>query len=162
MIQYIGMLHLLGMMIENLYGWMTPKHTLFDRLYMMTFVSIPFSWIVCKDECIVSYAMKKLENKEYILGSEPENAKDIRDLFTNENQYVVFNLVNSLVRIGSVIMVNRRTTHIKDVIVVPTCIFYYIYVLDITCKLNYRKMVYPYFHVLFVSYLFATFSHLYR
>ena len=52
-------------------------------MYIMSFVFIPLSWIMCKDECIISYVCKKLENPHYQLGSEPENVKDIIDLFYN-------------------------------------------------------------------------------
>jgi len=149
----VGMLHLFGMVIENIYGFVITKNVLFDKLYAISFISIPFSWVICKDECIISYIMKKLENKNYILGDEPENVKDISNLFINENQYLLFYNVNSLCRIFSVIIVNNRTSKINDSLIIPTCILYLYYNYDITYKLNYRKVLYPYFQIILCIYL---------
>jgi hypothetical protein len=155
--KYIGILHLFGMIIENVYGFIIKKNVFFDRLYIISFVSIPLSWVMCKDECIVSYIMKKIENPTYVLGSEPENVKDISNLFANEYQYMIFYNVNTLLRICSVIIVNQRTTDVSYIIFIPTCVLYLYYNYDITYKLNYRKKLYPYFQIILCLYLFATF-----
>jgi hypothetical protein len=155
--KYIGITHLCGMIIENIYGFIMKKNILFDKFYIISFVSIPFSWVICKDECIISYIIKKLENKNYILGNEPDNSKDISDLFINNKQYRIFNNINILTRICSVIIVNERTTNVNYEIIVPTCILYLCYNLDIMYKLNYRKKIYPYFHIILFFYLFTTF-----
>lgn len=155
--KYIGIIHLCGFIIENIYGFIICKTIFFDKLYIITFVSIPFSWVICKDECIISYIMKKVENKNYILGSEPENVKDISNLFTNEKQYIIFYNINTLLRICSVIIVNKRTTNMSCVIFIPTCILYLYYNYDITYKLNYRKKLYPYFQIILCLYLFTAF-----
>jgi hypothetical protein len=151
--KYIGTIHLCGMIIENVYGFFVRKNIMFDKLYIITFASIPFSWVVCKDECIISYIMKKLENKNYILGDEPENVKDISNLFINENQYLLFYNVNNLSRVVSVIIVNNRTSKINDCFIIPACILYLYYNYDITYKLNYRKRLYPYFQIILCMYL---------
>jgi len=145
------------MIFEDIYGFILGKNILLDRLYMIVFVSTPFSWIICKDECIVSYLMKKLENKQYIIGNEPENAKDIIDLFKNEQQYLIFYNLHNLLRMFSVSIVNKRTTTIHDLFFIPTCIFYLCYNYDITYRINYRKKVYPYFQIIFSLYLFTCF-----
>lgn len=155
--KYIGIFHLFGMIIENIYGFIVWKNILVDKLYIISFVSIPFSWVIFKDECIISYMMKKIENPNYVLGSEPENVKDISNLFANEYQYTIFYNVNTLLRIWSVIIVNKRTTCINYMIFIPTCILYLYYNYDITYKLNYRKKLYPYFQIILCLYLFATF-----
>ena len=69
--KYMGIFHLYGFIIENIYGFIITKNIFYDKLYIISFVSIQFSWIICKDECFISYAMKKLENPNYILGTEP-------------------------------------------------------------------------------------------
>ena len=155
--KYIGIFHLCGMIIENIYGFFSSKNIFFDKLYVISFISIPFSWIICKDECIISYVMKKIENPNYILGNEPENVKDISDLFINEYQYIFFYNINTLLRILSIIIVNNRTTNINYFIFTPMCILYLCYNLDITYTLNYRTKIYPYFQIILCMYLFFTF-----
>jgi len=155
--KYVGVIHLCGMIIENIYGFIIGKNTLFDKLYIISFVSIPLSWLLCKDECIISYAMKKLENHNYKLGDEPENVKDISDLFSNEYQYFIFYNINTLLRILSVFIVNKRSTNIDNFIFIPACVLYLIYNFDISYKLNYRKKLFPYFQIILFFYLFTVF-----
>jgi hypothetical protein len=114
--KYVGIFHLCGMVIEDIYGFIVQKNIFLDKLYIISFVSIPFSWIICKDECIISYIMKKIEDPKYILGTEPENVEDISILFSNKEQYVIFYNINNLLRICSIIIVNHRTTNIQYVI----------------------------------------------
>ena len=95
--------------IENIYGFLryhliNYEHKNYiitfnnlDKLYIVTFIFIPFSWSFCKDECIVSYLIKKYENPKYILGSEAENADDLINLFPNKNIYFIINKINSLI-----------------------------------------------------------------
>jgi hypothetical protein len=153
----IGILHLCGMILENIYGFFNWNNFFLDKLYIISFVSIPFSWVICKDECIISYIIKKIENKNYILGDEPENVKDLSDLFANKHQYMVFYNINILLRICSVFIVNERTTKIYYGIIIPTNILYLFYNYDITYKLNYRKKLYPYFQIILCMFLFTTF-----
>jgi len=153
----IGIIHLSGMIVENIYGFIISKNIFLDKLYIISFVSIPFSWIICKDECIISYIMKKIENRNYLLGDEPENVKDISDLFISRHYYRFFNNINNIFRICSVIIVNKRTTEINYEIMIPTCILYLMYNYDITYKLNYRKGLFPYFQIILGFYLFTIF-----
>ena len=155
----VGILHVCGMVLENMYGFIIGKNIMFDKLYMISFVSIPLSWVLFQDECVISYIMKKMENRNYILGSEPENAKDITDLFANKRQYLIFYHVNNVLRIFSVIVVNARTTHIPHTVLIPTFVLFLGYNYDITYNLGFRKRLYPYFHILLCAYLFATFLH---
>jgi hypothetical protein len=107
-----GKLHLFGMVIKNIYGFIIPKYILFDKLYLISFVFIQFSWLLCKDECIISYLIKKYKNKNYLLGSEPENIEDIIIIFPNKNVYYFFYNANHLLHICSLLIVNNRTIHI--------------------------------------------------
>lgn len=153
--KYIGIIHLCGIIVVDVYGFIIRKNVFFDKLYIISFVSIPFSWILCKDECIISYLMKKVENEKYILGNNPEKVDDISNLFATERHYFFFYNVNNLLRICSVLIVNKRTTNINDVIMIPTCLFFLSYIYDITCKLNYRKILYPYFQMILCFYFFT-------
>jgi len=146
--KYTGVLHLSGMMIENTYGFIFVKDVAFDKLYMFSILFIPFSWIICKDECIISYLIKKYKNPKYRLGDEPENVEDISNLFTNKYQYNLFTNINYFLRLFSVLIVNHRTTQISSVILIPTCVLYSFYIYDITYKVNVRKQMCPYFHII--------------
>jgi len=127
-LKYIGVFHLCGMMLENLYGIIIQKHILLDKLYFVSVIMIPLSWILCKDECLVSYLVKKYKNPEYVLGSEPADVNDIEELFTNRSFYNKFCHINHGLRMVSMILVNNRTTKISYLLLVPTFILYTIYI----------------------------------
>lgn len=150
-------MHLCGMVLENIYGFIIAKNEIMDPLYLASFTIIPFSWILCKDECVISYWMKKMENPNYLLGSEPEDTKDIADLFPNKIVYSIFYNANHLLRIGSLVVVNNRTIHLSSFILYPALLFYSCYNYDIAYKLNFRQKIYPYFQIILSVYLFLIF-----
>ena len=82
-LKIIGFIHLCGMIIENMYGFVFIKNIIFDKLYIISFISIPFSWVIFKNECIISYISKKIENPHYTLGNDPSNVKDILNRIHN-------------------------------------------------------------------------------
>jgi len=154
---FFGFLHLFGMVTKNIYGIIIAKNIIFDKIYLTIFLSIPISWILCKDECIISYIIKKYNNKNYILGDNPENVDDISELFYNKKIYFIFYNLNQILQIISIIIVNNRTTNISYYIFIPTIILYIFYIYDISYKINYRKIVYPYFQILLLLYLLLCF-----
>ena len=160
--KYVGVIHLCGMIIENIYGFIFAKHVLCDKLYAVSFVVIPFSWVVCKDECIISYLIKKYENPHYILGTEPENVNDITDLFPSRISYELFYHTNHALRIASLIIVNNRTTHVSYFICIPTFLLYSFYIYDITYRFDYRKIMSPHFQIIFCMYLLSMVYNIYR
>uniref|UniRef100_A0A6C0HHN5 Uncharacterized protein n=1 Tax=viral metagenome TaxID=1070528 RepID=A0A6C0HHN5_9ZZZZ len=148
----IGIAHLIGVIIENLYGFIFPHNILFDKLYAISFISIPFSWILFNDECIISYIVKRCNNPKYVLGTTPQIASDIPVIFTNPIvSYRMFH-VNTLLRITSICIVNGRTCHIPCGIFGPSILLYLAYVNDIEHEWNYRKICYPRFHVIAAVY----------
>jgi len=160
-ILFFGFLHLFGMIIKNIYGIIITQNIFFDKIYLTIFLSIPISWILCKDECIISYIIKKYNNKNYILGDNPENVDDISELFYNKKIYFIFYHSNQILQIISIIIVNNRTTNISYYIFIPTIILYILYIYDISYKINYRKIVYPYFQILLLFYLVLCFIKFY-
>ena len=137
-----GRIHLAGMILQSIYGYFPYVHYNLDHIYLLQNIAIPVSWILCKDECILSYIIKKRENPNYILGSEPQNVKDITDLFpSNPVYYRAFYHINHIVRIGSFIIVNNRTSFLSAYIWYPFLSIYTLYIYDITFQTNYRKQV---------------------
>jgi len=153
LVKVLGILHLFGMIIKNIYGIIIAKNIIFDRIYLTIFLSIPVSWILFKDECIISYIIKKYNNKQYVLGNNPEDVDDISDLFCNNHSYLLFYNSNQVLQIISIIIVNNRTTNISYFIFIPTILLYTFYTYDISYKINYRKKLYPYFQAILLFYL---------
>lgn len=142
----IGILHLLGMLLVDSYGILTNPHPYLDTLYMVGVFLLPYSWVMCEDECVLSYVVKKYQDPSYRLGSAPE-INDISELFCTQRQYLLFYTASNAVRVMSIFLVNDRTTHIHACILFPTCFFYVFYSEDIACQWNYRKYFFPYFQI---------------
>jgi hypothetical protein len=145
----VGVLHLSGMVLGNVYGFLFQQHFFMDRLYLFQFVVIPLSWIVCKDECLISYIVKKYKNPSYELGREPNNVEDMSGLFSSEISWLLFYNINYALRIGSLWIVNQRTTQISSYVITPTLLLYSFYVYDILLGSQYRKRITPYFEIVF-------------
>ena len=149
----IGFLHLSVMILENIYGMITIKMPVLDNIYVFSIIGVSFSWILCKDECLISYWIKKYEHPEYILGESPENVSDISDLFPNKELYLWFYHIGNVCRVYSVFLVNGRSIHISSWILHPTMILYIFYVYDILYNTSFRKWLFPYFQIVFGYYL---------
>jgi hypothetical protein len=147
----IGILHLGGMVAQNLYGFFPRHNQGWDTLYVIFFVSVPLSWAVCKDECIVSYLAKKIQNPHYRLGSEPENATDMSDLFLSQSHYFYFYNANNFLRLCSLVIVNRRTTNINFALLIPIALLCFYYNYDIAYRWNTRKKLFCWVHSMFFS-----------
>lgn len=61
-----GYLHILIPIIISFYGVWAPPFL--DPLFVIFFLMLNISWIIFKDECIVSYFHKKQNNPNYKLG----------------------------------------------------------------------------------------------
>lgn len=140
LIYLYGILHLIGLISISLYGLVINNYIL-DKLYIYIFLFIPLSWILCKDECLISYFIKKINNPKYILGSEPFNTNDITNLFYNKKVYYIFFHINHSIRMYSFYIVVNRIIIIDFYTIVITIILYTIYTYDILYNLNYRKYI---------------------
>jgi hypothetical protein len=132
----VGLFHLQGMILQSVYGLVSWRQTIGDKIYMTSFLLIPLSWILCKDECIISYLVKKMENPRYVIGERPYDTQDIIDIVGRDNYNVFFHL-NHIVRMISVLRVNERTIKIEPIYLFPTLVLYTIYSYNIHYQYNY-------------------------
>jgi hypothetical protein len=66
---FLQLLHILNDVFLASYVFLFPKK--FDLYFMIYSVLIKIHWLFLQDECILSVIEKKLENKNYVIGSEP-------------------------------------------------------------------------------------------
>ena len=104
----IGVIHISGVIIRNLYGFVLPCRPILDYLYILAFYGIPLSWLLCRGECVISYLAKKIKNPNYVLGSESDNHSDLVDLFPNKSCYHLFSITSTLSYFTSTHVVYHR------------------------------------------------------
>ena len=130
------MAHLALGLCKNIYGFIFPKSNL-DMIYITGFAAIPFSWLLCKGECLISYAWKKYENSSYQLGDRPFDHSDVSDLFENKFLYGVYFHCTTFLYIGSVIIVNNRSHVVPKMLLYSTIVMllFYIYFVNVRTHL---------------------------
>lgn len=133
---------------------------IFSIRCIFSFFISHFSWMLLKDECLISYLEKIKKNPNYIMGSEPGDVTDVIELFHNRITYEVFHHANYIIRVVSLVVVNNRTTHVSSYYFTPTLVLYLLYICDTTYRLNYRKKLYPYFQIIFCCYLYIVYYQL--
>ena len=129
---FVGIAHLALGLCKNIYGFIFPKSNL-DMVYMSWFGAIPFTWLLCKGECLISYAWKKYENSSYQLGDQPFEHSDISDLFENKTLYEIYSHCTTFLYIGSVIIVNNRSEIVPKLLLYSTTVMllFYIYFVNL-------------------------------
>jgi hypothetical protein len=147
----VGILHLFSAIIKYTYGYIFPKTRLFDALYFILFAMLPLAWMFFKGECIISYIVKKYETPNYIMGSKPNDHKDLYELFYNKKWYDIYSNIATLVYLGSLILVQYRSR------IIPSNIFYPALGIFTYCSLYTEQTMkyYPYLQMIFSLFLFA-------
>jgi len=145
----IGIIHIGSMLFETVYGFLPGIHSaITDKIYLTSILSLPFSWILCKGECYISYLMKKMKNPDYVLGDEAENVQDIIELFHSYKTYVHFYHVNHGIRILSLLSTYYSLFQKIDPIFLANLGLYSFYVYDIFYKTEIQKKI-PEFPICF-------------
>lgn len=134
MYKYIGLLHSLFSCFISFYGFIIPKND-FDIYYIIYQFIVVISWTFYNGECLLTYYIKKCENKDYVAGKESVDLKDMYMLFgSKENTYLlvsIFIIINAF----SIFIVLRRMGF-------PQYIYYSLPLLHFLYAISLR--VYPY------------------
>lgn len=69
-IQIIGIIHIILSAVISVYFIFGTKS--FDIYYVLYFLLLNLSWIYMANECFFAYLFKKIENADYIMGSNTE------------------------------------------------------------------------------------------
>jgi len=123
-----GALHLLLTVVGSSYPFLFKNYTL-DILYILFCLSKMLSWLLFKDECIISYLIKKQNNPEYKLGEKPF---DLTDIYAITSSFIsketLTSVFSSLIILQSYlfIMVNQRS-HILKPKYIYMMIFVYLF-----------------------------------
>lgn len=121
--QIIGYAHLFALIFRNIYGFIIPKNAIFDILYILLFLILPFVWFFYNGECPITYYFKKhYKNKD-----NSSNQQDLIELFYNKEQFDIFHNIITIVYIISLILVNTRSKVVNNYFFIPSIILFIIY-----------------------------------
>jgi len=136
----VGIAHLALGLCKNIYGFIFPKSNL-DNIFIMGFAAIPFSWLLCKGECLISYSWKKYENSNYQLGDRPFDYSDVSELFENKKLYNFYSHCTTILYICSVIIVNKRSNLVPKTILYPTIVMFLFYIYFVNLRTQFLFQV---------------------
>jgi len=90
MLNVIGVIHAF-IFLYGFYPLLIPASKFYDKVYLLYTIIISLNWSIFKGECYISYLWKKLENPDYIMGSNVFDMSDIKSIFPSVNSYFVEN-----------------------------------------------------------------------
>ena len=157
----IGIIHITGVILRNLYGFVGYSLPALDYLYLLTYYMIPLSWLLCRGECIISYLAKKIKNPNYQLGSESDNHSDLVELFPNKQCYHLFSIVSTMTYFTSTQIVYHRMCNYGEIICDENLheyvvYLYLIYIIDTWYMGRFiTNTLHPYYEIVFGILLFG-------
>jgi hypothetical protein len=143
-----GFFHLLsGLTISSL-PLIEKSDRSFD-IFILAYSLNPISWMLCKNECIISYIVKKYSNPKYRLGDDPFKYMDITELFEYINLVKMLQMTYTTITVlqsASLVVVQQSTPSIHP-------LFFYI---PMTLKIAYStgyvtKHMFPYYQGITVT-----------
>ena len=113
-IKIVGWIHVITYILKNAYGFysfliMENLKELIDKYYIIVFLLLSYSWILCRNECLISYIVKKIKNSKYQLGEHSNNYEDMLLVFNGDiKQYEYFQNMMIYCYIYSLIIANKN------------------------------------------------------
>lgn len=138
-----GIIHLIGLF--TMYSLpILFRNKISYTLFILVYTLTPISWMLCKDECFISYFVKKINNPEYRLGESPDDYNDIIKFVNDKNRLEIVYTVMTATQLISLFIVRQSTPSINPLIFVIVAVLRTLYGYDISWKMNIRKKGYPY------------------
>jgi len=75
-----GVLHVAEMVFIATYAFILPKHKMVDYMFVFVISVGVLSWLLMKNECFISYAIRKMNDPEYEMGSDALNMNDLTEV----------------------------------------------------------------------------------
>ena len=135
----IGLTHCAWTVFIAIYAFIISKARGYDFYYMGYMLLLVISWLLCKDECLVTYVYKIMLNPNYVLGQDANRLSDSEAIFGKTPMSIFIN-INMLFTISSIYLVNKRNNFAPS----------YLWILFILCFTIYlfimRKFYAPKFY----------------
>jgi hypothetical protein len=106
---FVGQIHFFIICILCFYGFFSPKKILFDYIYIYILLLILILWNLFNGECFITLFIKKLNNKNYINGSDLNNQADFSFLpISNDTINLILIIIYIFTIFSMYIVLNRN------------------------------------------------------
>jgi len=140
----IGFTHSFGSIMINTLP-LCFQNPISNNLFILSYTITPITWILCKDECLISFLVKKINNPTYRLGQSPNDYSDLVSLFRDIHILnFIFN-TNTILQCISVFHIQQNNLLISPIYFYLPMMLRLIYAYDIKWNTKIRKNTFPYF-----------------
>jgi hypothetical protein len=156
----IGILHTVWTIFIGLYAFLITSHyhPIWDKYYMVYILLLVTSWLLFKDECLVTYAYKLWLDPTYPMGRDGNDLKDAEVIFGKKVAQTGINIV-VLFTIISIALVSLRR-HYSPFVWVPFLTMLVMYLLGLRqffAPAFYQTWLKPWNHAFRITFLMVTF-----
>lgn len=123
--QLVGVGHVVVSFVISIYFLWAPAR--FDYFYLVYFLLVNISWTLFKNECIVSYLFKVLENPGYQMGSTTDEA-DYGSVLGPTGSALFLNYVLLMYTVNLVVIGLRLPQRNNKNLIVLTGVSYILYI----------------------------------
>jgi len=147
----IHFIHVVLSLILVNYPFLVKKNTLYDFIYIVLFFILLYSYIILKGECFISYAIKKYEDPNYVMGSNLSVLYDYSYIFKNTTiaSYVIFYIIITLFISSFIVLKRYNFINIRYIYLFTILLFIYFFLL----KMKTQTMINFYFNIIFMIYI---------
>jgi hypothetical protein len=138
-VNIIKFTHSFGSIITNTLP-LCFQNPISNNLFILSYTITPITWILCNDECLISFFVKKIK-----LIQVPNDYSDLVSIF-NDIRILnnVFN-TNMILQCLSVFVIQKNTPLISPISFYIPMALKIVYVYDIKWDTKFRKIMFPYF-----------------
>jgi len=106
--ELVGIIHLILFICIAFYGIFIYKNK-YDLYYIFFILFIILNWNIFKGECIVTYLMKIMKDKNYIMGNDSADLDDMNIFEDNFHNKILFFSINifNIISVGIVLFRNK-------------------------------------------------------
>ena len=140
----VGITHSFTSIISNTLP-LCCQHPIINNIFISAYTITPISWILCKDECIISFWVKKIYNPSYKLGQVPHEYPDIVAAIQDLHILNFIYNTNTFLQCLSVVVIQQNTPTISPISFYTPMMLRLIYAYDIKWDTKFRKITFPYF-----------------
>jgi hypothetical protein len=143
----IGTIHIIFSFLISIYSlWRRPSY---DFLYLLYFLLLNISWILMKNECVVSYLIKTLEDDSYKLGENLE-VEDYQSVLGSKGASAFLNFILFMYAFNVMFVLLKGQLPAKvKMFVLASLVSYLVYIFSLRSQLSLdAKDIIGQFHLL--------------
>ena len=147
----IHFIHVVLSLILVNYPFLVKKNNFYDFIYIVLLLLLLCSYIILKGECFISYAIKKYQHPNYVMGSNLSALDDFSYVFKNKTiaLYVIFYIIITLCFTSFLVLKRYNFINIRYIYLFTVLLIIYFILIKTKVSSSYSF----YFNIIFMFYI---------